>query len=105
MAELGWEPSIDAAHIGVAARAGVVTLTGHVQSFPQKVAAERTAARVKGMQFGCTDPFDRGDRLAGGSFGRHETADDRRAVDKHCAGAAYPGPADNFRPGQTQFIS
>jgi len=50
MAELGWEPSIDAAHIGVAANAGVVTLTGHVQSFPQKVAAERAAARVKGVQ-------------------------------------------------------
>jgi len=50
MAELGWEPSIDAAHIGVAAHAGVVTLTGHVQSFPQKVAAERTAARVKGVK-------------------------------------------------------
>ena len=40
MAELGWEPSIDAAHVGVAANAGVVTLTGHVQSFAQKVAAE-----------------------------------------------------------------
>jgi osmotically-inducible protein OsmY len=50
MAELGWEPSIDAAHIGVAAHAGVVTLTGHVQSFPQKVAAEKTAARVKGVK-------------------------------------------------------
>lgn len=50
MAELGWEPSIDAAHIGVAANAGVVTLTGHVQSFPQKFAAERTAARVRGVK-------------------------------------------------------
>ena len=29
MEELGWEPSIDAAHIGVAANAGVVTLTGY----------------------------------------------------------------------------
>ena len=50
MVELGWEPSIDAAHIGVAANAGVVTLTGHVQSYPQKVAAERAAARVKGVK-------------------------------------------------------
>ncbi len=50
MVELGWEPSIDAAHIGVAANAGVVTLTGHVQSFAQKVAAERAAARVKGVK-------------------------------------------------------
>src|SRR5271157_4753219 len=50
MVEFGWEPSIEAAHIGVAANAGVVTLTGHVQSFPQKVAAERAAARVKGVK-------------------------------------------------------
>jgi len=50
MAELGWEPSIDAAHIGVVAIAGVVTLTGHVKSFPQKVAAEKAAARVKGVK-------------------------------------------------------
>ena len=50
MVELGWEPSIDAAHIGVTANAGVVTLTGHVQSFAQKVAAERAAARVKGVK-------------------------------------------------------
>jgi len=50
MVELGWEPSIDAAHIGVTANAGVVTLTGHVQSFAQKVAAEKAAARVKGVR-------------------------------------------------------
>jgi osmotically-inducible protein OsmY len=50
MAELGWEPSIDAAQIGVTAKAGVVTLSGHVKSFPQKVAAERAAARVKGVK-------------------------------------------------------
>ncbi len=50
MTELGWEPSIDAAHIGVVVNAGVVTLTGHVQSFPQKVASERAAARVKGVK-------------------------------------------------------
>ena len=50
MYELGWEPSVDAAHIGVAANAGVVTLTGHVESFPQKIAAERAAGRVKGVK-------------------------------------------------------
>src|SRR5208283_2812689 len=50
MVELGGEPSINAEHIGVAANAGVVTLTGHVQSFPQKVAAERAAARVEGVR-------------------------------------------------------
>ncbi len=28
--ELKWEPSVDAAHIGVSAKDGVVTLSGHV---------------------------------------------------------------------------
>ena len=78
MAELGWEPSIDAAHIGVAANAGVVTLTGHVQNFPQKVAAEQTAARVKGVkavaeEIVVTLPYDirRGDEdIAGAAIER-----------------------------------
>ncbi len=50
MEELEWEPSIDAAHIGVAAKGGVVTLSGFVSSFAQKVAAERAASRVQGVQ-------------------------------------------------------
>lgn len=48
--ELGWEPSIVAAHIGVAAKSGVVTLTGHVETFAQKRAAETAARRVKGVK-------------------------------------------------------
>ena len=40
LAELKWEPSITAAHIGVTAENGTVTLTGHVQSYGQKHAAE-----------------------------------------------------------------
>ncbi len=47
---LEWEPEVDAAHIGVAARDGVVTLSGIVPSFSQKVAAERAARRVKGVR-------------------------------------------------------
>jgi osmotically-inducible protein OsmY len=47
--ELRWEPSINAAHIGVAAESSVVTLTGAVPSYYQKVAAERAAARVLGV--------------------------------------------------------
>ena len=50
MIELGWEPSVDAVHIDVTAHAGVVTLTGHVQSFAQKVAAEKATVRVKGVK-------------------------------------------------------
>jgi osmotically-inducible protein OsmY len=47
--ELGWEPSVVAAHIGVSAKAGIVTLTGHVLTFAQKHAAETAARRVQGV--------------------------------------------------------
>ena len=49
VAELGWEPSVVAAHIGVTANAGVVTLTGRVDTLAQKIAAETAARRVKGV--------------------------------------------------------
>jgi osmotically-inducible protein OsmY len=48
--QLDFEPGIDSADIGVAAEAHVVTLTGHVPNYAQKVAAERAAWRVKGVQ-------------------------------------------------------
>jgi osmotically-inducible protein OsmY len=48
--ELEFEPSIDAAYVGVAAAHGVVTLSGHVSSYPQKTAAERAVWRVKGVR-------------------------------------------------------
>jgi len=48
--ELEFEPSVDAADIGVAAEHGVVTLTGHVADYMQKKAAERAAWRVKGVK-------------------------------------------------------
>ena len=48
--ELEWEPSIDAAEIGVAAHDGVVTLTGTVKSYSEKLAAERAAKRVQGVK-------------------------------------------------------
>ena len=50
LAELSWEPSITAAHIGVAADNGTVTLTGHVNSYGQKHAAEMATGRVKGVK-------------------------------------------------------
>ncbi len=50
LAELNWEPGVTAAHIGVAANDGVVTLTGHVASFAQKQAAEIAASQVKGVK-------------------------------------------------------
>lgn len=50
LAELEWEPSIAAAHIGVAADHGVVTLTGHVANWWQKHAAEKATSRVRGVK-------------------------------------------------------
>lgn len=50
LAEFLWEPSVTAAHIGVAANSGVVTLTGHVPSYTEKHAAETAAARVRGVK-------------------------------------------------------
>lgn len=48
--ELEFEPSIDAAKIGVTVDDGVVTLTGHVSSYFEKLAAERAARRIKGVR-------------------------------------------------------
>ena len=50
LAEFDWEPSVTAAHIGVTANAGVITLTGHVESYAKKLAAETAARRVKGVK-------------------------------------------------------
>jgi osmotically-inducible protein OsmY len=48
--ELKWEPSVDAAHIGVSVKNGIVTLAGHVPSYAEKLGAERAAKRVHGVQ-------------------------------------------------------
>jgi osmotically-inducible protein OsmY len=50
LAELAWEPSVTAAHIGVTARDGVITLSGHVQRFAEKQAAQTATLRVKGVK-------------------------------------------------------
>ncbi|HVT35244.1 MAG TPA: BON domain-containing protein [Nevskiaceae bacterium] len=48
--ELEFDPRVDAAHIGVTARDGVVTLSGHVAHYAQKIAAEEAARRVHGVR-------------------------------------------------------
>lgn len=48
--ELKWEPSVNEAHIGVTARDGVITLTGHVPAYAEKYVAEKTAKRVYGVK-------------------------------------------------------
>lgn len=49
-AELAWDPSFDAANIGVIVKDGVVTLTGHLASFAEKYAVERAVQRVHGVK-------------------------------------------------------
>jgi osmotically-inducible protein OsmY len=44
--ELNWAPGVDAAHIGVSAQDGAVTLTGHVISYAAKMEAVKAAERV-----------------------------------------------------------
>ena len=48
--ELKWEPSVNAAHIGVTTKDGVVTLMGSVGSYAEKRAAEHAALRVKNVK-------------------------------------------------------
>ena len=48
--ELNFEPSVNAAEIGVAVNDSIVTLTGRVDSYWEKTAAEEAAARVAGVK-------------------------------------------------------
>ena len=51
MDELKWEPGvIDDTKIGVAVNDGVVTLSGYVDSYMEKVNSERAAARIFGVK-------------------------------------------------------
>ena len=47
--ELGWDPDIDATDVAVAVKNGVVTLSGYVRSYAQKLRAEQDAKRVTGV--------------------------------------------------------
>lgn len=52
MAELKWEPQLRDVHtqIGVSARDGVITLSGIVDSYNKKIAAEKAVQRVHGVK-------------------------------------------------------
>ena len=47
---LEWDPAVDASAVGVSARGGAVTLTGYIDSYAGKLAAERVAKRVRGVR-------------------------------------------------------
>jgi len=50
VAELDWEPSVNAAQIGVEVKGGIVTLDGNVNSYTEKLSAERAVQRVSGVK-------------------------------------------------------
>ncbi len=50
MEELKFEPSINAAQIGVAVKDGIVTLSGQVHNYSEKMDTERAALRVSGVK-------------------------------------------------------
>ncbi|WP_173037360.1 BON domain-containing protein [Phytohabitans flavus] len=50
MAEFSWDARLQPNEIGVAARDGIVTLTGSVDTFVKKWAAERAAQRVRAVR-------------------------------------------------------
>ena len=66
---LDFEPSIDAADIGVSVDEGVVTLSGHVTTFTERATAEKVTMRVKGVRGIVVDIDVR-------PIGAHRTADD-----------------------------
>jgi osmotically-inducible protein OsmY len=48
--ELDWDPEVDDSAIGVAVKDGAVTLTGFIDSYAGKLAAERVGKRVRGVR-------------------------------------------------------
>ena len=48
--EIKWEPFLNAAEIGVAVKNGIVTLSGEVDMYAKKIAAEKAAKRVSGVK-------------------------------------------------------
>src|SRR3979490_1173136 len=47
--ELDWDPELNARHIAVSVRNGVVTLAGFVHGFLERMHAEQAAKRVSGV--------------------------------------------------------
>jgi osmotically-inducible protein OsmY len=50
MDQLKWEPFLKASEIGVSVKDGVVTLSGHVDSYSKKLVAENAAKKIKGVK-------------------------------------------------------
>ncbi len=50
MRQLAWDPQVDATMIGVTNKDGIVTLSGYVDTYVARLAAERSARRVYGVK-------------------------------------------------------
>ena len=50
LTELTWDPLVPEAKVGVAVSEGVVTLTGHLDTYAEKIAAKRAVERVTGVK-------------------------------------------------------
>ena len=50
LSQLAWDSQVDGSAIGVTAQHGAVTLTGFIDSYAGKLAAERAANRVRGVR-------------------------------------------------------
>lgn len=50
MSELEWDPAVNATNVGIAVKDGIVTLTGHLDTYAEKYAIERALQRVGGVQ-------------------------------------------------------
>ncbi len=50
LTELAWDPLVPETKIGVAVHEGVVTLTGHLETYAEKVAAQRAVEHVSGVK-------------------------------------------------------
>lgn len=49
-AELAWDPAVNATAVGVQVADGIVTLTGHLDSYAEQHALERAVRRVAGVR-------------------------------------------------------
>jgi osmotically-inducible protein OsmY len=49
-AELAWDPAVKSTAIGVAVKDGVVTLSGHLESYAEKRAIEKALRRLQGVK-------------------------------------------------------
>lgn len=50
MDELDWEPAVKSTNVGVAVKDGVVTLSGHLDTYAEKYAIEKVVQRVEGVK-------------------------------------------------------